>query len=613
MDTTGAGKQSLKPDRRGSNFWAIVTLVVVIVASAAIVHIFKKPGQMSVVESQSMDMSSMTPPKGALPVAIATVTNQSISGSVTYTGSAQAYEDEDIYPRIEGRISQMPVYPGDRVRKGQLLVLLDPANSSEYLARSNEAKFGAQAAEHDAGIAKQEFRQKQHLLEAAQDSEKAAGKAVEGAKANLDYWTPELKREAALLKRQVISQQEYDNEMAQYSAAQAKFEEAQAQQSQATQTKLAAQADYEAAMHHIGHRHAMAEQAEATAQSASIIDSYRKIVARDDGIVTRRLISPGVVVSPGTLILKVAHVKKMRLQAEIASDDIDKILVGTPIYFKTSEDGQEQEANVTSIFPAADPSSRTFIVEALIDNSSAMQQPQTGTGVTNITSLTKYRLLPGQYIVMRIVTGASRGLAIPSKALVWREGHTQVWKAEGDSNPLTAQLVDVKVGMANAENIQIISGLKEGDKVIFEGQTELAPGTPVVATQWGSAAPTKLPGASELGGHRLNADNHWSVKQTPDGLLLTVSMSPSPPKSSSNSLEITLNNRDGSPISGATIRAKTSMPGMNMPGPDLTATDKGGGRYDLKSDFMSGLWEAKLTIAAPGGHPQEVTLDAEVP
>ena len=82
---------------------------------------------------------------------------------------------------------------------------------------------------------------------------------------------------------------------------------------------------------------------------------------------------------------------------------------------------------------------------------------------------------------MRIVTGASRGLAIPSKALVWREGHTQVWKAEGDSNPLTAQLVDVKVGMANAENIQIISGLKEGDKVIFEGQTELAPGTPAVS------------------------------------------------------------------------------------------------------------------------------------
>ncbi len=613
MDSTGG--KSLKPDRRASNFWAIVTLVVVIVGSVAIVQIFKKPGQMSVVESQSMDMSSMTPPKGALPVAIATVSKQSISGSVTYTGSAQAYEDEDIYPRIEGRISQMPVYPGDRVRKGQLLVLLDPANSSEYLARSNEAKFGAQAAEHDAGIAKQEFRQKQHLLEAARDAEQAAGKAVEGAKANLDYWTPELKREAALLKRQVISQQEYDNEMAQYSTAQAKFEEAQAQQSQATQTKLAAQADYEAAMHHIGHRHAMAEQAEATAQSANIIDSYRRIVARDDGIVTRRLVSPGVVVSPGTLILKVAHVKKMRLQAEVASDDIDKISVGTPIYFKTADDSLEQEAKVTSIFPAADPSSRTFIVEALIENflANAHARPQNATGVASITSLTKYRLLPGQYIVMRIVTGASHGLAIPSKALVWRGGHTQVWKAVGDSNPLTAQLVDVKVGIANAENTQIISGLGEGDKVIFEGQTELTPGTQVVATQWDKAAPTKLPGASEIGGNRLNAANQWSIKRTSDRLLVAVSISPSPPRSSANSLRITLNNLDGSAISGATIRAKTSMPGMNMPGPDLTASDEGGGRYDLKSDFTSGLWEAKLTITAPGGHPQEVTLDVEVP
>ncbi|MBX9771128.1 MAG: hypothetical protein K2X29_07140, partial [Candidatus Obscuribacterales bacterium] len=78
------------------NFWGIVTLVVVVAACVIIVQVFKKPGQMSVLESQAMDMSVMVPPKGAVPVAIAKVVTEPISGSITYTGSVQAYNDEDV-------------------------------------------------------------------------------------------------------------------------------------------------------------------------------------------------------------------------------------------------------------------------------------------------------------------------------------------------------------------------------------------------------------------------------------------------------------------------------------------------------------------------------------
>jgi hypothetical protein len=52
---------------------------------------------------------------------------------------------------------------------------------------------------------------------------------------------------------------------------------------------------------------------------------------------------------------------------------------------------------------------------------------------------------------------------------------------------------------------------------------------------------------------------------------------------------------------------------MSMPGPDLKAVAAGGGRYEMKSNFMSGLWQVQLTISTPGEAVQETTIDVEVP
>lgn len=118
---------------------------------------------MSVIESQAMDMTAMKPTRGAIPVAIAAVKEDELDASVTYTGAVQAFEDEDVYPRITGRIVAMPVYPGDRVKPGQLLVQLDPAVNSEYSAKLQESQYAADAAVHNSSIAKEELTQR-HLM-----------------------------------------------------------------------------------------------------------------------------------------------------------------------------------------------------------------------------------------------------------------------------------------------------------------------------------------------------------------------------------------------------------------------------------------------------------------
>ncbi len=409
------------------NFWAVVTLVVVGIGSVMVVETFKKPGQMTVLEANVMDMSAMVPPRGAMPVKLEPATIGEIEGSITYTGGVAAYEDEDVYPRITGRIVEMPVYPGDLVRKGQLLVKLDPP-TSEYEARLETARHAADAAMHFAGSAKADFEKKKFELEAAEAAEEAAQKTLVEAKAELSYWVPEIKRQANLLKEDVVSQEEYDNEFARYRGAKARAERAEATVRQAMKSTLAARASFEAAVHHVGHEYSASEEARSVEETARIINKYREIVAGRDGVVIERVISPGVVVNPGMVVLKVAHIDRVRVQAEVSSADIARIELGAPVYMKGAENSAEVvKGKVTSIFPAANRASRTSTVEALIDN---LRSPAAGADiVTAVRSATQFKFLPGQYVIMTIATGRKEALTIPTRAIYRRGGKTYVWLA----------------------------------------------------------------------------------------------------------------------------------------------------------------------------------------
>ncbi|MBA3991948.1 MAG: hypothetical protein C0469_00380 [Cyanobacteria bacterium DS2.3.42] len=667
------------------NFWGIVTLVVVVVACVIIVQVFKKPGQMSVLESQAMDMSVMVPPKGAVPVAIAKVLSEPISGSITYTGSVQAYNDEDVYPRVTGKVIKMPVYPGDIVRAGQLLVQLDPADNSEYSAKRQEAQSAEDAAMHNAGIAKSEFTEKKYELEATKEAQAASEKALSEAEANLAYWKPEVERQSALLKSQVVSLDEYQKELAQLNVAQAQVEQAQAKLREAKNRRLAAQAALDTMIHHVGHQYSQSKQAEAVLKNATIYEKYTRILAQDDGVVIKRLISPGVVVSPGMMLLKVAYVKQVRVQAEVASDDANRIKLGNKVYIKGSQNSQDEVvATITSIFPAADPTSRTFTVEALVNNiaSGALRQGK------QIDSTAAYKFLPGQYVVMRISTGEREGLTVPTSAIIWKEGKAQVWKAgsasmhagatkyqcpmhsevisdkpgkcpkcgmdlklvqtKKQSEPVKKQytctmhpevikdapgkcpkcgmdlvpkelgskneahLVDVEIGLSNADRTEVVKGLNEGDDVVYAGYANLQPGMSVIATEWGKAGPIELPSASEVQGNRLDSGNNWTHEEMSGALMLKVSLAPA--KGGSNSIIVKVDKHGGGVVSGAQIAIKTSMPGMgDMAGPDLKGTTGGDGEARLRSDLSSGLWRLKMTITPSGSASVDITLDVEVP
>jgi len=252
-------------------------LVLIALVSAVtwwVVERYKRPGQMSLLQAQAMDMGAMRAPEGTQPVAAETVAYGPIEGKVTYTGTAVAYTDEDVYPRVTGRIVSLPVYAGDRVRPGQLIVRLDSeelrGREAEAAAEKAAAGAGSAAAAAEAAQTRTMLSQaeaeiakaKAEAAEAEQDragavamvaqaeqevnaagEQEAAAKAewraaqadeaqaraeVASAQAHVEYWSAEVERMQDLLDQGAVSLDEFQREKAEAQAAAAGLASAQA-------------------------------------------------------------------------------------------------------------------------------------------------------------------------------------------------------------------------------------------------------------------------------------------------------------------------------------------------------------------------------------------------
>ncbi|MFA6450651.1 MAG: efflux RND transporter periplasmic adaptor subunit, partial [bacterium] len=169
--------------------FSILFLALAAIATYSVVHRYKKPGSMTIIESQAMDMSSSGVPVGSAPVALETVEPSSFTASVTYAGSVVPFTEQEVAPRVEGWIDEMNVYPGDRVKKGQLLARL---TSQEVVQRSAGAKEDAMAAASFAGAAGDETAQMGKMV-------KAAEAELDSMKAEMVYRDSELARMKSLL------------------------------------------------------------------------------------------------------------------------------------------------------------------------------------------------------------------------------------------------------------------------------------------------------------------------------------------------------------------------------------------------------------------------------
>lgn len=545
----------------------VPVLVGVVVGTTWAVHRFHKPGQLDVVTAQAMDMSAMRPPTGAAPVALASVRRGRLDDATTYTGSILAFNEQDISARVAGTVTALSVYPGDTVRVGQVVAQLDSAElgakTDQAAAQARQASLTAQTARvyqdlhHQATLdqasaqedaAGQAVTEAQGEAQAAQDAVTEARAGVQSAQANAEYWKTEIVREQQLTEAGAASRQEYESEQAQAQAAFAALAQARSKVRQAQATVGAAhakvaqmqrqaqaaragrrmvQADLVVAAGQVDQATAGASAAQAAAREASVVQGYTRLVSPADGIVTERPVAPGMLVQPGTTLLKVAEISRVRVQAHVAAADLAGIAPGTPLQVTAQGGGARPiAAKVTSVFPSGDDRTRTAVVEAVVANPGG-------------------RLRPGAFVTVRLARpGTSDKVLVPAASIVTEGGGAFVWLASGgaaSASPatyqcekchmiysaadarkdhyrdpmdggtlrpvltaasgvlaggLTVRRVALQTGASDGTWTEVVGGnIPQGSRIVTHGQAGLVEGGTVVATAWGADGPRTLPTA----------------------------------------------------------------------------------------------------------------------
>lgn len=190
-----------------------------------------------------------------------------------------------------------------------------------------------------------------------------------------------------------------------------------------------------------------------------------RLIAPFSGDVADAMLTVGSQAQVGVTAFTIVDLSVLRIDATLPERDMAMVHLDQPAEVTAAYDTSvTSAARVSRISPVVDPVSGTFKVELTIED------PET-------------ELRPGQFVSARIETERhDNALSVPKRALVYEAGtpHVFVVGPQTDEAPtLTATLTPISLGIDTPTDAEVLSGLNEGDRVVFIGQDNLADGAPV--------------------------------------------------------------------------------------------------------------------------------------
>ena len=204
-------------------------------------------------------------------------------------------------------------------------------------------------------------------------------------------------------------------------------------------------------------------QAKAQLDLAKVNLDEATLVAPMDGVVSARRVDPGALVGPGTAVAKLVQMDPLRLMLAIPARLLPLMEEGkTDVSVSTDvQPGRETVCQVARIFPTVEVATRTARAEVLLPN-----PKETG----------GWLLRPGMYATARLTLATSPGaLVVPVSSVVRMLDRRLVFVVRDG----VARAVDVKTGIRDGADIEILEGLAEGDEYVAMGQNKLTDGAPI--------------------------------------------------------------------------------------------------------------------------------------
>src|SRR5580704_3515365 len=354
--------------------------------------------------------------KQSLPEVSAMVaTRASGMGNLVLPGNIQAVTEAPILARAEGFVQRRYVDIGDHVNAGQLLADIQAPELDQQVVQARAAVQQTQA-----------------------DLERATA-ALEQGKANEALAKVTASRWNNLATRGVVSRQENDQYQAQYLAQSANV--------RALDRAVAAAKGNVAA-------------SQANVARLTELQGYLQVRAPFAGVITLRNIDVGALVNTGsTLLFRIAQTNPLRTYVNVPQVSAPEVRVGQTATLSTA-DLPDRKFNgvVTRTANSLDPASRTLLVEIQVPNPDG-------------------KLMPGTYAQVDLnLPRKDPPLLIPSDTLVVRPAGTLVALVDTNNK---VHFQGITVGRDLGDRIEVLSGLKAGQRVIVNPNDSVQEGVKV--------------------------------------------------------------------------------------------------------------------------------------
>jgi len=340
--------------------------------------------------------------------AVAAVTRGTIANTLSIAGEFLPYQEVELHAKVAGYIRNINVDIGDHVRAGQVLAVLEIP------------ELTAQVQAADAGVRYSQDEIVRAQNEVARDE--AAYTALHAAAIRL--------KQASSARPGLVAEQELDDAEAKDRVAEAEVDAAKSTLSAARQ-----QLDVSRATH----------------SQVSAMSDYSRIIAPFDGVVTWRYVDTGALVQAGTStnsaqpVVKIAQVNILRLRIPVPESVAANVHNGESAEISVQATGEPFTGKVTRSTDALDRSTRTEQVEIDVPNKNL-------------------HIAPGMYAnVVLQVQKHNDALLVPIQAVTHGDNKASVLVV-GKDNRVASR--EVRTGMEDPNSVEIISGVKEGDRVI---------------------------------------------------------------------------------------------------------------------------------------------------
>jgi HlyD family secretion protein len=355
----------------------------------------------------------------SVPVQVEAVEASDIDVTVKTKGTLAARKEAEVSPKIGGRIAELKVDRGAAVKAGQVVAFID---DSQHCLAWQQAQKGHAAAR--AGLS-------------------SARAVVIQAEAGFEKVESDFQRIRNLWEKRSIARQQYDH-------AEAGWRAAKAQLNQAREMEAAAEAQ--------------AEAAEVAVEMAQTNLDDCRVTAPFSGVITKREINMGEMVTPGTPLFHLETMTNLELRAEVSSKFLSQLHVGVAVRARFESFDEVVELQIDEISPSVDDESRAVEIKCYLDNESRIYAT-------------------GLYAEVEIILQRKSGVpTVPREALVQENDHTFVYRVSDD----IAEKTEVTTGISGRNKIEILSGLQVGDLVVTTGQNNL-----------GESGPVKIAGGGE--------------------------------------------------------------------------------------------------------------------